>query len=123
MNILMLFNLILSATMAWIIVYLSSTYKWFLNEFDVQGVQKFHQAPVPRIGGIAIFIGFSLGLWFLHNDSEVLLALWLSSLPLFFIGTYEDLSANVPPLIRFLFISLSILIAFILMDIKVDTLG
>jgi len=119
----MLFNFILSATMAWMIVYLSSTYLWFLNEADTQGVQKFHQVPVPRIGGITVFIGFSLGLWFLDNYSEVLLVLWLSSLPLFFIGIYEDLKANVSPLIRFLFISLSILIAFIWMDIKVDTLG
>jgi UDP-N-acetylmuramyl pentapeptide phosphotransferase/UDP-N-acetylglucosamine-1-phosphate transferase len=35
---------------------------WFSADSDLAGVQKFHDRPVPRIGGLGIFIAVMLGM-------------------------------------------------------------
>ena len=107
----------------WVIVKLSNSKNWFVNETDLQGVQKFHTEPVPRIGGLSIFVGFYVALFFLEDQSDFLLKLWLSSLPVFIVGMYEDLSARVTPLIRLLSAFLSIVIVFIWLDVGIFSLG
>jgi UDP-GlcNAc:undecaprenyl-phosphate/decaprenyl-phosphate GlcNAc-1-phosphate transferase len=96
---------------------------YFCNEIDLHGVQKFHEKPIARIGGIAIFGGFSIGLFLLDEQSELLLVLWLISFPVFTIGFYEDLSARVSPLIRLISAFFSIAFAFVWLDVSIDTLG
>jgi UDP-GlcNAc:undecaprenyl-phosphate/decaprenyl-phosphate GlcNAc-1-phosphate transferase len=117
------FNLILvtllSLVVAYIIIWLTRERKLFLNNFDLQGVQKFHFKPVARVGGIAIFFSFSIGLLLLDKG----LILWLASLPVFIVGLYEDLSARVSPLIRLISAFFSIMIAFFLLNVEVGFLG
>jgi len=97
--------------------------KWFVNEADLQGVQKFHAEPVARIGGLGIFVGFSVALFLLEDQSGLLFKIWLSSLPVFVVGLYEDLSARVSPLVRLLSAFFSIVIAFFWFDAGINSLG
>ncbi len=59
----------------------------------LSGVQKVHENPTPRIGGIAVAIGLVFGWWFAPESVKVLLGpMLIASLPAFFSGIVEDLS-------------------------------
>jgi len=105
------------------IVKLSKNKNWFVSEVDLQGVQKFHTDPVARIGGLAVFVSFSASLFLFEDQSGLLLKIWISSLPVFIAGLYEDLSARVSPLVRLLFTFSSIAIAFFWIDASINSLG
>jgi UDP-GlcNAc:undecaprenyl-phosphate/decaprenyl-phosphate GlcNAc-1-phosphate transferase len=95
-----------SFVMIWAIVSLTKSKQWFANETDLEGIQKFHIEPVARIGGLGIFVGFSVALFLLEDQSGLLFKIWLSSLPVFVVGLYEDLSARISPGDGFAFIGL-----------------
>ncbi|MDT9547544.1 MAG: glycosyltransferase [Chlorobium phaeovibrioides] len=60
------------------------------------GVQKFHTAPTPRIGGLAIFAALFVAWLLLPKGSGMLLGLMLiASLPAFVAGFIEDLTKRV----------------------------
>jgi len=71
-----------------------------LGFLDKPGARKVHVSPVPRLGGIAIFLGFWIS-WgaFLFLFSDVvpfeaqpkMRALFVGSLAIFFLGLYDDL--------------------------------
>lgn len=75
-------------------------------DFDLSGPQKFHARPVPRIGGLAIYLGFALGalvwVWRSPDLREQILLMLLCSLPAFGSGLIEDLTKRVSPLRRML---------------------
>ncbi len=60
------------------------------------GVQKFHVAPTPRIGGVALFLGL-IGAWWLASGStaHLLGQMLLAGLPAFAAGLTEDLTKKV----------------------------
>jgi UDP-N-acetylmuramyl pentapeptide phosphotransferase/UDP-N-acetylglucosamine-1-phosphate transferase len=66
---------------------------------DLAGVQKFHTRPIPRIGGVAIFIGLvlSLVMRFFQNSEVGFFCgiLVFCSLPAFLSGLSEDLTKRV----------------------------
>ena len=68
-------------------------------DHDLDGVQKFHQTPVPRIGGIAIYAGLVCALIYrwLENHNIALFAstLVLCALPCFGMGLLEDLTKRI----------------------------
>jgi UDP-N-acetylmuramyl pentapeptide phosphotransferase/UDP-N-acetylglucosamine-1-phosphate transferase len=112
-----------SFAMIWSIVKLAKSKQWFVNEADLQGVQKFHIEPITRMGGLPIFIAWSVAVFLSGDQFDLIFKIWLSSLPVFIIGFYEDLSARVSPLIRLLSAFLSIVIAFFWLDIGISSLG
>jgi UDP-N-acetylmuramyl pentapeptide phosphotransferase/UDP-N-acetylglucosamine-1-phosphate transferase len=60
------------------------------------GVQKFHTAPTPRIGGVSIVLGLFVA-W-LHADMDVrqlLTPILIAGLPAFLFGVAEDISRQV----------------------------
>lgn len=75
-------------------------------DHDLSGPQKFHSRPVPRIGGMAIFVGFVAGLALLSWRFPTLrsTAGWLlvCCIPAFASGVVEDLTKRVSPLRRLL---------------------
>ena len=87
----------------------------------MQGVQKFHENPIARIGGVAIFSGLSIS--FLLLGMQFGLLLLLASFPVFITGLYEDLSARVSPLMRLISAFLSIIIVFIWLNVGIFSLG
>lgn len=68
-------------------------------DYDLNGVQKFHAIPVPRIGGIAVYLGVLAGLtakW-LDEDPDVAsnLLLIACALPALGVGLVEDITKKV----------------------------
>ena len=112
-----------SFAIIWAIVNLSMNRGLFYNEADLEGIQKFHVDPVARIGGLPIFIAWSVAVFLSGDQFDLIFKIWLSSLPVFVVGLYEDLSARVSPLIRLLSAFLSIVIAFFWLDIGIGSLG
>ena len=91
METLLLTAFISSFVTIWAIVKLAKRKNWFVNEADLEGIQKFHVDPVARIGGLGIFVGFSVALFLMEDQSGLLFKIWMSSLPVFVVGLYEDL--------------------------------
>ncbi len=113
---------LLSLMISLVIIRLFQTKNWAASSInDTQGVQNFHKKAVPRIGGFSIFFGFSVALFLL--DSQLHLTLWLASIPVFIFGFYEDLSARVSPLIRLFSAFFSLVVAFVWLDLRIDSLG
>ncbi|QWD52904.1 glycosyl transferase [Polynucleobacter paneuropaeus] len=73
---------------------------------DFSSPQKFHTKAVPRIGGLAIFLGLILAgfLRFFADipSSSLLLIILGCSLPAFLFGLIEDLTKQISPKVRLL---------------------
>ena len=81
------------------------------------GIQKFHVAPTPRIGGVAVMLGILAVWWTVHPRWEdILRPMILASLPAFVFGTAEDLTKRVGPRARLLATMGSGLLASLLTD-------
>lgn len=84
------------------------------------GVQKFHARPVPRIGGVALFLGMlAVSLWLQFANPALgksMLWLLLASVPAFLGGLAEDLTKQVPVLTRLLLTMISALLGYWLLE-------
>ena len=120
---LLLIVFISSFLMIWAIVKLAKSKHWFVNEADLQGVQKFHSTHTPRIAGIPVFISFFIGLWLVDLLEPSYIVLLLASLPVFFGGLLEDITAKVSPTKRMAATFISIVILFFMGDIAISFLG
>ena len=112
-----------SFLMVWAIVKLAKRKNWFVNETDLQGVQKFHSTPTPRIAGIPVFVSFFIGLWFVDALEPSYVILLLASLPVFFGGLIEDITAKISPTKRMVATLGSIVVLFFMGDIAINFLG
>jgi UDP-N-acetylmuramyl pentapeptide phosphotransferase/UDP-N-acetylglucosamine-1-phosphate transferase len=97
------------------------------GDHDVSGIQKFHSSPVPRIGGLCIFLSVLIGIcvqW-LQNESTGLFGLFLvlSAAPAFLSGLMEDITKKVSILSRLSATVLSALIAGTLLNAWLNNLG
>ncbi|WP_077036791.1 glycosyltransferase [Pelomonas sp. KK5] len=92
---------------------------------DFSGPQKFHARPVPRIGGLGIYLGLiatALVAW-LKGPRELNLGLpllLLCSLPAFGSGLIEDLTKKVSPRERLIATAIAAAIAFFVLDARID---
>ena len=68
-------------------------------DHDLEGVQKFHATPVPRIGGIGVYLGILVGLlakWWTDDPVAASnLILIACALPAFAAGLVEDITKQV----------------------------
>ncbi len=89
-------------------------------DHDLAGPQKFHSRPVPRIGGLAIFLGVvaatALAVALGRVDSGLPPLLLGASLPAFLSGLAEDLTKSQSPRRRLFFTAVSAATAFVLVD-------
>ena len=69
------------------------------GDHDLDGVQKYHTLPVPRIGGVGVFLGVLGGLLAKFRDddkvTETCLLLLACAVPAFGAGLIEDLTKRV----------------------------
>lgn len=90
-----------AALMGLLTVRSARVHAWWSADDDLSGPQKFHTRPVPRVGGVAVFLGFvtSAAAWMsLRPDHVNLLGgLLLCSFPAFGGGLWEDLTKRVSP--------------------------
>ncbi len=112
-----------SILLCYLVVKCAPHYKVLINQEDLQGVQKVHTEVTPRIGGVLVFISFSIGLLLFQDQSDTKLVIWMSVLPVLFCGLMEDLSAQISPMVRLLSAFLSIVIASICLGIGITSLG
>jgi UDP-N-acetylmuramyl pentapeptide phosphotransferase/UDP-N-acetylglucosamine-1-phosphate transferase len=93
---------------------------WMSHDHDLNGVQKIHTSPVPRIGGIAIAAGLIVAaltarlLNFEHADK--IQGLLLCAIPAFATGLLEDLTKQVSISARLLASAVSGALAVWLLD-------
>jgi len=73
--------------------------RFYLDSSD--GVQKFHKAPTPRVGGVAIALGY-FAAWSLMEDSakDLFGIIGLAGLPALAFGLAEDITKKVSVRIR-----------------------
>jgi len=90
---------------------------------DLSGPQKFHVRPVPRVGGMGIFLGVLAGALLVEALSKprewLALLLLLCALPAFVAGLVEDLTKRVSPAQRLLATVVSAALAFWLLGAQV----
>ena len=94
-----------------------------VNISDTIGIQKFHKKPTPRIGGIPIFIAFLFGVLLSPETKHLFITLTIASLPVFIGGLWEDFTNKIGPTLRMIFTIISVVIAYIWMDIGIYQLG
>jgi UDP-N-acetylmuramyl pentapeptide phosphotransferase/UDP-N-acetylglucosamine-1-phosphate transferase len=90
------------------------------GDHDLDGVQKFHYCPVPRIGGCAIFISlFSVLLLGLYRGTDwfgQLAILLAASLPAFLAGLLEDFTKQVSGFFRLFATMIAAIPAYYFLD-------
>lgn len=89
----------------------------------LSGVQKNHNKPVPRIGGIAVFTGV-LAAYLVAGpqEAEILSTLLLAGLPAFMFGLAEDLTKQVSVTARLLATMASGVAGWLITGITLDRL-
>ena len=119
------FTLFLSALTNLLIIKLAEDHKKMVGDNNFDGPQKIHTDVIPRIGGAALItaISASIGISYIFFSEHIpeLLLLILCSLPAFISGLADDISKNVPPKIRMLWIVVSALMVVIFFRIEIST--
>lgn len=111
--------LLISFLMAFLVTLLviryQSVHSRFSADSDLAGVQKFHDQPVPRIGGLGIFVAVLLAMtWRLFENVSVGgfgLALLGAAIPAFGFGFIEDVTKRVGVSVRLLATAVSAALA------------
>ncbi len=88
---------------------------------ELKGAQKFHTAPTPRIGGVAVFVSVGVGALLTSNDAVVLL--WMAGSIAFIGGIAEDFTHKVSPFWRLICTFFSAGMAFWLVDAELRRVG
>lgn len=114
----------LSFLVTLMVIRYSSMHAHITADWDLNGVQKFHARPVPRVGGLGIAIALTgVGIAALFRDPKIVglpLALLLgSALPAFAAGFIEDLTKRVSPRERLLATMISAIFAAYLLDARI----
>jgi UDP-GlcNAc:undecaprenyl-phosphate GlcNAc-1-phosphate transferase len=96
---------------------------WITDSVD--GIQKVHHNPTPRIGGVSIYLSIVVAcagsLW-TQQPHPLAALLCLSALPLFIIGITEDITKRVGVLVRLLTAFIAGVGAFYLADVQITHL-
>lgn len=104
-----------------LIVRYAHLHEHFTSDNDISSVQKFHAIPVPRVGGLAIFLAITTALLSSINAGKgtVIFNLYLilASLPAFLFGLMEDITKKIGVKLRLLATFLSALLAIYFFDI------
>ncbi len=102
-----------------LIVRSAKTHAHLSMDHDVSGPQKFHARPVPRVGGVGIFIGLMAAAATLllskPEFAKAISLLLVCGSPAFVVGLIEDLTKRVSPRLRLLAVGVSALLAVWLM--------
>jgi UDP-N-acetylmuramyl pentapeptide phosphotransferase/UDP-N-acetylglucosamine-1-phosphate transferase len=100
------FSFLISLFSTFLVLRSNNLHLGITGDSNLSGVQKFHTVAVPRVGGVAIFLGLFLALlarYFENADVGLFgLLLVMCSLPAFLSGLTEDLTKKVGVKIRLL---------------------
>jgi UDP-N-acetylmuramyl pentapeptide phosphotransferase/UDP-N-acetylglucosamine-1-phosphate transferase len=112
---LMLFSFALSVAATLLVIRSARAHSHYSGDTDLDGPQKFHSHPVPRIGGVGIVAGLLVVLayqWWADSEQGKLgVALIACALPVFLSGLAEDVTKRVSPRRRLFFAAVSAALA------------
>ena len=95
-----------------------------LYDHDLSGPQKLHGAPVPRVGGIGIFLGVVAGglllVWRDRGLGEFALLLIACGIPAFASGLTEDLTKTQTPRRRLFFTAVSAALSVVAVEAVIE---
>lgn len=90
---------VLSLVATLLVVRYSHLHEHMTADHDMDGVQKFHASPVPRVGGLGLVIGLvgALGVRYFQNEQvgQFGLLLLVSAIPAFSLGFIEDVTKRI----------------------------
>ncbi|ADR19054.1 glycosyltransferase family 4 protein [Calditerrivibrio nitroreducens] len=119
-----LLSFIVSFIVNLLIIKLSSRIDRLVTDHLHDGPQKFHDRPTPRIGGVGVFIAFSLAAFYAQvSENNNYLMLLISSLPVFLFGVLEDVLKKISPKVRLLAAALSALLVYLLLNVYLTRIG
>jgi UDP-N-acetylmuramyl pentapeptide phosphotransferase/UDP-N-acetylglucosamine-1-phosphate transferase len=85
------------------------------------GIQKFHTAPTPRVGGIPIVLAVCVAWWVATADvQDMLFPILLAGMPAFVFGVVEDITKRVGVMQRLLATMASGLLAWWITDYSIS---
>jgi UDP-N-acetylmuramyl pentapeptide phosphotransferase/UDP-N-acetylglucosamine-1-phosphate transferase len=113
----------ISFSVTFLLIRSTSRIDWLIHDLDSHGIQKFHVAPTPSVGGLSVFLAFSFGLWSMSDELDVVVFLWMATLPIFLAGLIEDITLRVTPIQRLFFTFISIIVAYEWVGVSVNSLG
>jgi UDP-N-acetylmuramyl pentapeptide phosphotransferase/UDP-N-acetylglucosamine-1-phosphate transferase len=106
------------------------TARWhsMLTACEITGIQKIHRGVVPRVGGVAILLGFVAATYLSleSTDVSIMWLLFFAALPAWLCGTLEDLTKAINTRTRLLATMSSALLAWWLTGYgiyRVDVIG
>ncbi|RTL10226.1 MAG: undecaprenyl/decaprenyl-phosphate alpha-N-acetylglucosaminyl 1-phosphate transferase [Neisseriaceae bacterium] len=106
------FSFVISVLMIKIIIYTNDIHAKVTLDHDTNGVQKMHDQPVPRIGGLAIFVAMVFVSLYGANTNAAWSPFYAGLITsLFFVfvgGLTEDLSKAVSPIVRMGFMTFGV---------------
>jgi UDP-N-acetylmuramyl pentapeptide phosphotransferase/UDP-N-acetylglucosamine-1-phosphate transferase len=118
-----IFSFLVSSVITYLIVSSKKIHGLLTLDHNVSGPQKFHRTPVPRVGGIAIFIGLILSV-FIFKPMVSFPNSWMqlvivTALPFFLIGFIEDILKKIGVKTRLLIIVISSFSACHFLNIRI----
>lgn len=85
------FGFIVSLIICWLVIRIYKNKNWLDDPKKETHVKKTHKIPVPRGGGIPIFLSFVLGSIFFLQIDKYLIAIIIAALILTIIGIFDDI--------------------------------
>jgi UDP-N-acetylmuramyl pentapeptide phosphotransferase/UDP-N-acetylglucosamine-1-phosphate transferase len=120
----LLVSFFVAAVVTLLVIHSSRSHAHFSADADLSGPQKFHAAPVPRIGGVGMFTGLvcCVGAAAVTNRAEWVLGalLLVCGLPAFAAGLIEDLTKRVSPAKRLCATAVSAALGIWLLDATIS---
>ncbi|WP_186424856.1 MraY family glycosyltransferase [Cupriavidus metallidurans] len=114
---------VLSFVITLLVIRYSSLHAHLTADWDLNGVQKFHARPVPRVGGLGIVLALlAAGIVVYFKDRIVgqsFLLVLVCAAPAFLAGFIEDLTKRVSPRERLVATMVSALLAVYLLGARV----
>jgi UDP-GlcNAc:undecaprenyl-phosphate GlcNAc-1-phosphate transferase len=115
-----------SFVLGWLILRLRHRHEALTGDVLDGGPQKIHTDPVPRIGGLMIFVGFTAGIAYVSSHHYLpwrqILLILVCALPAFAGGFFEDLAKHGGVLLRLFATFLSAGLAYWLLGARLDRL-
>jgi len=97
----LLVSFFVAAAVTLLIIHSSRSHGHLSADADLSGPQKFHATPVPRVGGVGMFLGLltciAVAALSRHADWKLGALLLICGLPAFGAGLIEDLTKRVSP--------------------------
>ena len=118
----LLFVFLCSLFLSFLIVVTKSFHGNFTTD-QIEGIQKVHVNPTPRIGGLAVYLALILGGLVLAKPGSQIANLLIASVPAFLAGFTEDITNRISPLLRLTATILSGFIAFLLTGHHLTSIG